>query len=156
MLVNLIRFLRISYRGQGSLEVQTDIPGPALAVAATFNLPNVATRQQLRLRLPVEARGITLRVRVTADGAGILIPYELAIYAKALGSGVTAWRWMQLPIPGVSEEWMKFPIPIPPTPEDWTKIPIPIPATPEEFQRIQIVSSEGTDYKWEHLPSGEA
>ncbi len=168
MVVNVIRYVEVSYKGQGSIELKADLPGSALATVTTLLLPAVATRQMVRLQLPIHAKAINVQVRFLPFVAGTLIPYSVSLYAKALGQSVTAWRWIPLPMPRPGEEWLELPIPMPETPEAWAELQIPMPETPEGWAELQIpmpetseawaeipiVSDNNTDWDWYDLPGG--
>jgi hypothetical protein len=128
--VHLIRFVRISYRGEGTIELYTDIPAQDPALAVTLTLPATTTRQQIRIQLPTQIKAVVFypKIKPAASSGKTIIPYEMEIYAKPLGQGPTAWRWIPMPIPGVGEEWSK----------------------------IDLISDAGTEWQWQKLPSGEA
>lgn len=169
MIVNLIRFVEVSHKGQGTLLVKTDVPGPAIATACTITLASQADRQMNRYQVPIETRAVNLQIRFTPAAGQTLIPYSCAVIAKALGQGATAWRRLELPLPTTPEQWTEISIPIPETPEGWTEIQLPVPETPEGWAEISlpipdtpegwteipIVSDEGTGWRWENLPGGQ-
>ena len=154
MIVNLIRFVRVEYKGEGTLRLSTDLPGPNMAALPDITLPANSQKQERRFQIAGNTKAHRIMARFIA-GAGTLQVENVFIYAKALGVGATAWRWVPLPIPRTPEEWTRIQLPIPPTPEDWTRIQLPIPPTPEDWQRIQIVNPQDTDWRWVEVPGRE-
>jgi len=170
VILNLMRYVAVSYSGAGALAIKDDVPGSTMTTVATVTLSNQAERNEVRFQLPMDARGFNIRVRFTPDGGSTLRPFSCRLFCKALGGEPSAWRWVSLPIPAPSEDWQEIELPIPPTTDDWQEITLPIPpttddwqeitiplpATPEDWQEIPIVA--GTDGKWQFvdMPSGEA
>ncbi len=155
MIVNLIRYVEISYKGQGALLLKTDVPGPALSELVTLALANQTTRTTVRIQLPTQSKAVNLQVRFTAEASSVLLPFTISVYVKALGQSVTAWRWIPLPIPRPGEDWIELPIPVPETPEQWTELQIPVPPTPEDWTELPVIADDGSEYKWFNLPGGE-
>jgi hypothetical protein len=155
MIVNLLRFVEVSYRGLGILTLKTDVPGSGLTTLVTLLLPNHADRRMIRIQLPSNSKTVNLQARFTADPSSVLLPFSLSVMAKALGQNVTGWRPIPIPIPRPGEDWVEVPIPVPETPEGWVEVQIPVPPTSEEWGEIPIVADDGSEYRWYDLPGGQ-
>ena len=117
----------------GTLTIQTDIPGEAMADRGTVTIPT-CTRRVVRSRLPYNFHGHLFQFKVTATGTVRL--YGVRVWARELPGG--QWQWYPLPVPETSEAWSAFKLLVPPTAEDWSDVRVPIPGTAEEFSAVHL------------------
>lgn len=110
--VKLIREMEIIYAGaQGTIAVETDLPGNALAERGSGTFPAVADEQSVKVRCEDNIKGRLIRVRVTSAGA--LRIEAIRINLKMIGEpGATGWQWVSLPlIPTTDGIWADISFP---------------------------------------------
>ncbi len=88
----------------GTLTLETDQPGGALAIRATFTLPStlaststINEERTIKLRLLPTVKGRLLRIRVVPQGDMRI--EAIRTYTKRFGeTGTAAWEWVDLPV----------------------------------------------------------
>ena len=130
----------------GTVTIQSDIPGNAMADRGTVAIP-VCTRRVVAKRLPYQLQGHLFKFSY-APGLGQSKLYGVRVWARELPTGV--WQWYKLPVVDTANEWSAIEIPIPETPEHWGEVRIPIPPTDEDWTGIPI-DFPGTPENWSEL-----
>jgi hypothetical protein len=131
----------------GTVTIQTDLPGNALADRGTVTV-GVAGRRVVQKRLPYNFIGHLFKFTY-APGSGTSRLYGMRVWARELPGG--QWQWypllvptadgwtaVKLPIPETAEAWSSVKLPVAVTSEDWSTVRLPIPGTPEEFSAVNL------------------
>lgn len=127
----------------GTITIQTDIPGNALADRGTVTV-GISTRRVVQKRLPYNFQGHLFKFTY-APGAGQSRLYGVRVWARELPAG--QWQWYPLPVVPTPDGWSSVKLPIPATSEEWSTAKLPIPPTQEEFQTVRIPIPE-TSEQW--------
>ena len=96
--VKLLHEIEVIYAGAGgTFEVESDLPGNALAVRGSAVFPAVAGEQSVKVRCDGFIKGRLYRARFTPDGASRIEAIRFEI--KMIGEpNATPWAWAELPL----------------------------------------------------------
>ncbi len=96
--IKLVREMELIYAGAGgTITLETDLPGNALATRGTGDFPSVTSEQSIKIRVPDDIKGRLLRVRVTSAG-GLRIE-AIRLFMKFVGfPNATPWQWYDIPV----------------------------------------------------------
>lgn len=132
--------------GAGTLKISTDLPGNALAVRETKNIPTT-TRRVLRFRLSGHTKGHLYKLNITPT-SGAMRLYGARIWARTLPDG--EWAWRAVPIIETPVEWTPVKLPIPETGE-WQPAKLPVPQV-GEWTPEKLPVPETTEWSPSKLP----
>lgn len=111
--VKLLKEIECVYQAEGeaTLTVSSDLPGDALVVRATYNLPTTTGEESIKLRVPADVKGRLWQVDITPTGT--LRLEAIRFFMKFIGSpNSTSWDWIPLPVQSTSDAvWVDVSVP---------------------------------------------
>lgn len=152
--VKLHRLIELDYSATGtaSLTFYTDLPGNAIALRETNDIPPTATRRVVAFHLLGTTKGKLLKIRIAPTAQFRL--FGIRIYARSLGRSAGAWGWHVIPVVETPDGWEEINLGIERTPDGFQEIPLPLDHTSNEWNPIPLAGIEQTPDAWEtiHIP----
>ena len=146
--------LDVTATAQGSLIIQSDIPGGTMADRVT--IPVLPTpRGIVQHRLPYTLQGHLFLFKYS-PGPGTAHLYGVRVWARELPNA--PWQWYKLPVLETSvaaDAWVSIKLDMPPSPDAYSSFHIEIPPTGEWTGMKLMIEATPNDWRDFKLPLRE-